>query len=169
MTKEIQLNHGKVALVDDEDFEELNKYKWYAHKMRGDLFYAYRRKRRIENQEGNRGVISMHKMLISDAKEIDHKNGNSLDNRKENLRGCSHSQNIANSKTRTMYGSKNKTSFFRGVNWSAQRKKWRARVCKNYKVFELGFFNDQLDAAKAYDKKSKELFGDFARLNFSEE
>ncbi len=93
--------------------------------------------------------------------EIDHKNNNGLDNRKCNLRFCTRSQNMANSR-----GHRRRRSSFKGVSFHKQFRKWRAIITQNKKNLHLGFFRSQVRAAKAYDDKAKELFGEFARPNF---
>ena len=154
--KKISLTMGKTAIVDDCDFEELNKYKWHAFKCR-NTFYAQRGIRK----NGKRTSICMHRQLlqIPDNFQIDHINGNGLDNRKENLRICTCSQNRMNSKKY-----KTNTTGYRGV--SPGGKKFEARIQLNEKTFYLGRFSCRLMAACIYDAKAKELFGEFARLNF---
>lgn len=88
--------------------------------------------------------------------EVDHKNGNGLDNRKCNLRIATSSQNKANTKIR-----RDNTSGFKGVIWHKASNKWMARVADKY----LGLFRSKYEAAKAYNQKAKEMFGEFARLN----
>lgn len=143
--KYISLTKGRLAIVDDEDFERVNKYKWYferyaTHKSKNECF-------RMHN-------------LIMNAKEVDHINGNKLDNRRENLRVVTRSQNNWNQKkTRG-------ASIYKGVSWHKQTKKWRVRVNKFGKEYGLGLFENEKEAAVAYDEKAKELFGNHARLNF---
>ena len=91
--------------------------------------------------------------------EIDHINGNGLDYRKCNLRVCTHQQNLQNQ--RIQKG----VSKFKGVCWHKASQKWMAKIKHNYKTIYLGVFNNEIDAAKSYNKKAKELFGEFARLN----
>lgn len=91
---------------------------------------------------------------------VDHINGNRSDNRCSNLRICTHAENMAN-----MRGHKNSTSKFKGVSWSNTFKKWEVKICHKYKKMHLGLFNDEKEAAKAYNKKAIELRGNFAFLN----
>ena len=93
--------------------------------------------------------------------QIDHINGNGLDNRKVNLRLCNSSQNQRNARKR-----KSGTSRFKGVDWHKESKKWRARICVNRKRIHIGRYKSEFEAAQAYDKKAIELFGEFASLNF---
>lgn len=133
MTKEIPLTQGKVALVDDEDYERLNQFKWFASKN-GKTYYAIRKSK-----------ILMHRTIITPPSgfEIDHINGNGLDNRRENLRIVSHRENCQNKHIE-------KTSKFPGVTWNKQHKKWHAHVRILGKNRYLGSFDDEVEAAKAY-------------------
>lgn len=147
------------AVVDDEDYIYLSKYKW--HYERG---YA----RRSEYQGGGRSNpkikhIRMHQDLLSCPEDMhtDHINRNKLDNRKENLRIVTRSQNFAN---RELYSS-NKSGF-KGVSYLKQNKKWQAEIQCNKVQYYLGSFDTPQEAAKVYDNKARELFGDFAKLNF---
>ncbi len=92
--------------------------------------------------------------------DVDHINGNRLDNRKCNLRLATRSQNLQNSRKRTGCSSR-----FKGVNWLGQNKRWRARIKVFGKEIALGCFISELEAAEAYNKAAKEHFGDFAKLN----
>jgi hypothetical protein len=152
--KEIILTQGKVALVDDEDFIELNKYKWYAHHSK-NKWYAIRYNKGYKN-------IKMHRQILNFPKETDHINGNGLDNQRSNLRICNHSQNMANMEKR-----KNATSHFKGVTFHKKNRKWIARLGNNGGVY-IGSFTNETDAGKAYDEKAKELYNKFSNLNFKE-
>ncbi len=168
--KEIHLTQGKVALVDDEDYELLNKYKWCAKKDR-NIFYTTRgitiqSQNKAKNIKQKTKIIRMHRLImkgkLKSNKEIDHINGNSLDNRRCNLRIVTRSQNNMNQKkTRG-------TSKYKGVSWHKNNKKWRSQIRLNGKQMYLGLFDNEAEAAKAYDKRAKELFGEFAKPNFGE-
>lgn len=156
--KEIKLTRGKTTLVDDEDFEFLNQWKWQAHGCRG-ILYA---RRRQKNNDGSHSVIHMHKevMKVSGTNTIiDHKDRNSLNNQKANLRTCNTSQNTANSRKRLGCTSKH-----RGVA-KYRDGKWRAYAAKNGKMIHLGYFEDESDAAKKYNEVALKLHGEFANLN----
>lgn len=152
--KEIQLTQGKVALVDDEDYEYLMQWRWH---LTAGAYAA----RDIENKK----VIYMHRFLMNAQKgqEIDHINQNKLDNRKSNLRACTRAENMRNTKKRSQ-----NTSGYKGVTWHDLRKKWAARLKYNYQDIHIGLYNTPIEAARAYDAKAKELFGEFASLNFPE-
>ena len=102
--KHIPLTQGKVAIVDDKDYEYLNQWKWYAHK-KGNTYYARRSINYKLNGKKKTRTIQMHNIVLSKtdvSKEIDHKNHNGLDNRLSNLRICTHAQNLANQRIRTI-------------------------------------------------------------------
>jgi hypothetical protein len=157
--KEILLTKGKIALVDDDMFDYLNQWKWYA-KNSGENWYA----KRSVWANGKKHNISMHRLLmnISDPKiQIDHKDGDGLNNQKSNLRFCTRSQNYMNKKSQV-----HKTSIYKGIYYHKASKKYIAKVGYNKNQIYLGYFKNELDAAKAYDIKALELFGEFARPNF---
>lgn len=156
--KRIPLTRGKFAIVDDEDYEWLMQWKWYASLNRG-LWYAARQEQKGVNPKYS--CILMHRELLKPPNgfEIDHHNNNSLDNRRFNLRICTHSNNLGNQKPQTGGSSK-----YKGVSWHKKNQKWRAQIGK--KRHSLGYFDNEIDAAKAYDKAAKELFGEFANVNF---
>lgn len=149
MTKSIFLTQGKIALVDDEDFEELNKYKWCF-----DGQYAQRRI--------GKTTLRMHKVIIETppGKHIDHIDGNPLNNQRSNLRVCSHAENQMNRKKSDGLSSK-----YKGVSWHKQTEKWRATIKINQGLMYLGLFEVEEDAARAYDEAAKEHFGEFAKVN----
>jgi len=162
MSKHIQLSQGKMATVDDPDYDRLNQHKWYAQKSRSGWRAA---RNKIVQSTGQRTIILMHRAIMeaSPGLQIDHCNGNGLDNRRSNLRYCTNSQNQMNSKKRA--GS---TSRFKGVSWDAVNRKWRADVMINYRGRNLGRFDGELDAARAYNKAASELFDEFARANVTD-
>lgn len=150
--KTIPLAHGKVALVDDEDFERVNQFKWYADKPRY-IWYAVRREGRTK--------IKLHQFIFPGYKLIDHKNRDGLDCRKENLRPATNSQNAAN--MRIHQGA---SSCFRGVSWHSPLKLWRTQICYEKIRLHLGYYEFEEDAAHVYDYAARIYFGEFARINF---
>lgn len=162
MTKEIQLTQGKIALVDDDIYPYISQWKWIAHK-RKNTWYAVRNAPRPPG-----GVlILMHRQIVQpqNGMDVDHINGDGLDNRAENLRECTHSQNIQNSKLRS-----DNESGYKGVHWDNVKRKWRAGIReKNGKYIHLGYHDDPCEAGRAYDFAAKKLHGTFARLNFPNE
>lgn len=168
--KELKLSSGKVALVDDEDYDYLMQWKWWTYKGTNTL-YA----KRVYYIPGGKGKIRktvfMHRLILglTDPEVIcDHADRNGLNNQRSNLRVATRSQNRANSKP-----SKNGTSIYLGVmckkfiNKNDEiRISWFAQIGFNGKTIGLGYFDNETDAAKAYDIKAKELFKEFANLNF---
>lgn len=153
--KYIQISKGHQAIVDDEDFDELSKYNWFAFDRKGErLVYA--------GCKLNHKNVKMHRMVlgVKGNEIIDHKNGNGLDNRKENLRISSPSQNMWH---RAML--KNNTSGFRGVSFRKNMNKWSAMIGVYRKPIYLGSFKTKEEAAKAYNDAAIKFFGEFANLN----
>jgi hypothetical protein len=160
----IPLTHGYYAIVDAEDYDRLSKHKWHARiDGRGHTVYAARAHYYRENGKRCRRMILMHREIMNppDGMVIDHVNGNGINNRKCNLRTCTQLQNSHNSRPR-----KNGRSRFIGV--VPYKGKWLARVTYRRRRHHVGTFDDEVDAAKARDRKAIELFGEFARLNFPE-
>ena len=154
---EISLTRGKTTIIDEKDLELISQYKWCAVEQ-GKKIKCWYAKTNI----GGGTALYLHRLLMNPpvGLEVDHINRNGLDNRRSNLRIATRSQNNANRK------SKNVTSNYQGVCWSRRDKKWRANIQINRKKQSLGYFDSEIEAAKAYDKKAKELFGEFAILNF---
>ncbi len=146
------------ALVDNEDFEWLSQWKWCAWKG-GNTRYVIRG---ISNRYIKK-AIRMHRIILDapDNLEVDHINHNGLDNRRCNLRICTRSEQQHN-----RCNQKNSTSGFKGVYYF--KSKWMSRICYKGKRVYLGWFSNKIEAAKAYDRKALELFGEFALLNFPE-
>ena len=159
--KEIKLTQGKVAIVDDEDFEYLDQWKWYAKKNpRSDTYYAARSISFYVDGKRKQGTKYMHKEILDAPRgmEVDHENHNGLDNQKSNIRICTQSQNQRN---RLKY--KNNTRGYKGV--SSLRKYIVAQIFVDGKNKWLGYFKTPELAAKAYNKAAIKYFGEFAQLN----
>ena len=153
MTKQIELTQGKFALVDDDDFDWLSKWKWHY-----DTRYARRA------GAWRLGKIFMHREIARPGEAVvDHINGNTLDNRKENLRVCEQAENIKNKKIQ-----KNSTSGYKGVSIVKGKKKdkWTAMISISNQMTYLGTFCTPEDAARAYDNAAIENYGRFAKTNF---
>ena len=141
--KEIALTQGKTALVDDEDYEQLNRFNWCISRA-GKLFYAMRNSPRIK---GKRHRIYMHHVVIGTPPtglQVDHENGMGVDNRKENLRFVTRRQNTQNKQNIK------KSSKYPGVYWNKNEKKWRAHITIKGKSKHLGYFTDEKEAFEAY-------------------
>ncbi len=153
-TRRIPLTRGKFALVDAEDYYQLSKFKWCAAGGT-NTFYAAASWR-------GKGV-TMHRVIMAppDHLVVDHIDHNGLNNCKSNLRLCTHAQNIRNTRP-----TKGTSSRYKGVCWNKDAKKWRASIRLNRKSQHIGHFENEIDAAKAYDEKAAEVFGEFACLNF---
>ena len=158
--RKIPLTQGKFAIVDPEDYERLANYKWFLSKSPTSSYAA----RWQRTQSGLRKKIWMHREIIDIPKHMlcDHINGNGLDNRKDKVRPATVSQNLCNRpKTKAKTRSK-----YKGLEYDKIQKKWKARIQHDGRTIYLGSFSNEVDAARAYDKKAKALFGQFARLNF---
>jgi hypothetical protein len=157
--KEIKLTRGKVALVDDEDYERFGHLKWHCVVSTENNMRAVRRV--------NSAAIMLHREIMGATKGqlVDHKNGDGLDNRRENLRFATR---LENSQNRRM--SKNNTSGFKGVTFDKKgRRHWRASIGHLYTKKEsyryLGLYFTPLEAAIAYDLAALRIHGEFAFTN----
>lgn len=154
MEFKIQLTQNQETIVDAETYEWASKLKWHAAHWKNG-FYATRRK-------GNKG-IGLHREIMNppEGLMVDHINGNTLDNRKCNLRICSNKENQRNQKLTA----RNKSGY-KGVSWHKCQDKWIARIRVNNKLIHLGYFIDLIEGAKAYDKAALFYYGSFANINF---
>jgi hypothetical protein len=155
--KQITLTQGQVALVDDEDYKSLMTHKWCAKwDPSVNTWYAVRNTPRPEHK-----CVWMHRVVMGITEGfVDHKDHNGLNNCKNNLRICTNSQNQHNRSKRGEH-----TSIYKGVCWDKSRNNWKATIMINRKVINLGRFKDEKEAAKSYNEKAKELFGEYAKLN----
>lgn len=156
--KAIPLTQGKVALVDDEDFDWLNKWKWCATKDR-NTWYAVR----AQWKNGKYIRIIMHRLILRApcGTETDHKDRNGLNNQRDNLRLATTVQNQQNKiKQRGL------SSQYKGVSWRKDIAKWRVQIFIKGKRLYLGHFHSEKQAANAYDRAARKHFRKYARLNF---
>lgn len=160
--RKIKLTQGKWAMVDDEDYGWLSQWRWHAIKT-PYTFYVVRNSPKVK---GRQNTIRMHRQILTPkiGQLVDHINHNGLDNRKENLRFCGHSQNQFNKRKW-----KNTTSKFKGVSWQRAvgkwRGRWKAQIRISYKLIYLGVFINQIEAAQAYDCAAKKYFKNRACTN----
>lgn len=154
MTKSIPLTQGKFAIVDDGDYEWLSQWKWFYNNG-----YAGRRTSKFI---GKQKTIKMHSAVMNtpDGMSTDHANGNTLDNRRSNLRICNTSENAMNLRTPN-----DNTSGYKGVSWHKATGKWQVKIGFQKSVIYIGEYNNVTDAALAYNEAARKYFGDFARLN----
>lgn len=152
----IKLTRGQETCVDLVDWPTVAGYKWYASRRKEhSTFYAATSFRRPK-----KGNFHLHRLLLN-AERVDHKDLNGLNNRRGNLRPCTHAQNLAN-----VAKSINNSSGFKGVTWDKATQKWRASIMVNWRYISLGRFLDLEEAARAYDAAALSYYGEFARLNF---
>jgi hypothetical protein len=160
--KTIQLTQGQVALVDDADFEALNAFKWCAARNNGGRYYAVRS---VYDAHGKKtGQTTMHRHITgaTTGRDVDHENGDGLDNQRHNLRLCSEAQNAFNKrKCRTRVCK----SPFKGVR-PTRGGRYNARITFQGRLMGLGVFTEEIDAARAYDAAATRYHGQFANINF---
>lgn len=164
----IQLNHGYSTKVDDAEYERLINLEWHVN-------INYRKDGSIRNVYAHHGTrvdgrwraTSMQRFImgVTDPNiDVDHKNHDSLDNQRHNLRVCAEGQNNANARKTTL----KRSSKFKGVSWYKDREMWGAHIRFQGKLKHLGFFADESAAAAAYDEAAARLFGEFAWTNAQE-
>lgn len=157
--KQIPLNNRKnepiFALVDDCDYKELSQYNW--HKTKSGYASRY-----VGGGRNNRVCIYMHRQIMDPPKDmvVDHKNRNTLDNTRGNLRITNQSRNMQNARPRNKA-----TSRYKGVHWNSYHGLWSANIQANNRKVYLGRYVTQKDAALAYNDAAKKYFGEFALLN----
>jgi len=162
--KTIPLTQGLVAIVDDEDYPELSKYKWCAARFHNrGTYYALR----SDRSTGKNLQVCMHRQILGlehgDPRQGDHVNRNGLDNRRENLRIATNAENGRNRPVQA-----NNTTGLKGVGWNKQHRKYHAQIKVDGKKIHLGLFASPIAAARAYDAAARKYFGEFARPNFQE-
>lgn len=159
----IQLTQNKTTIVDDDDYERYGHLKWhYAHGRAVRRHGQWTRDRKKIT-----GTTWLHREIMGNPEGllVDHINGNPLDNRKENLRLCIQSQNMANARKTTK---KKTSSTYKGVHKESSagyKNPWSAYITKDKKRQNIGHFATEEEAALAYNQRAEELFGEFAKLN----
>lgn len=147
----INLTKGQVAKVDLEDLDLLLPHKWCL--VAGGKYAG----RKVDG-----GTQYMHKLIMNHPKlPVDHINGDTLDNRRSNLRICTHSQNSKNRRPNSSVGS----SIYKGVDYQPRYGRWRARIRIDYKPIYLGDFDSEIEAAKAYNDAAIRFHGEYASIN----
>ena len=153
---------GRVALIDDEDYDLVSPYHWNVNRVITSRKSPYAITTLPAKIGGSRSTLTMHK-LITGYRMTDHRNRNTLDNRRFNLREVTSSQNQMNA------SSHSGASQFKGVWWRKERSVWTANISLDHRRKRIGSFSNEIDAARAYDAAARELFGEFALLNFPDE
>lgn len=156
--KKIPLTQAKHALVDDEDYEHLTQWKWHVGRSRNtDKFCA----RRTDRTNGIT-YLFMHRVILKapEDMEVDHIDGNPLNNQKSNLRLCTRTQN---NQSRRMF--RHNKSGYKGVWRNSKGKPWMACITVSGKVINLGYYTDRQEAARAYDKAARKYYDSFAVTN----
>jgi len=156
--KQIPLTQGKFALVDNEDYERVNQYKWHLRHNRRTQYGI-----RTIWVKGKFKKIFMHNFIMNfSSSKVDHRDCDGLNNQKSNLRFATKSQNNMNQRKRIGC-----TSRYKGICWRNDCKKWRVQVVLHGKLIYSNHFLSERNAARAYDVVAKKHFGKFARLNFT--
>jgi hypothetical protein len=164
--KSIALTKGYHALVDDDDFDKVNQFKWSAYedpKGDGTLYNVYAR-RNIKPEHGNRTKQFLHRFIlgvVDPTVKVDHTDRDGLNCGKENLRIATVSQNQGN-----RIKSVGTSSQYKGVSWVGHIHKWRARIKVNNTLIHLGCSNSEIKCALMYDEAAVKHFGEFALCNF---
>ena len=156
---DIPLTQGRSTVIDDEDYERARQYSWHFRRE-GYAARSYRKNRKVITQR-------MHQFILGrppKGMEIDHINGDKLDNRRCNLRFATHQQNACNTMKRRLPESRH-PSMHKGVTWRSDGHKWRSRITVNGKTLSLGSFRTQQEASLAYNEAASRLYKEFAQLN----
>lgn len=162
MVQQIPLTQGKVALVDDDDYERLTVYRWHVAQVKRGYWYAVRATARVK---GRQGRVFMHRDILGVTDScviVDHIDLNTLNNQRANLREATRAQNRQNSRL-----PQNNTSGFKGASWNTNAKAWNAQITLDGRSTNLGYYATAREAAQAYDRAAVKHFGVLARTNFS--
>lgn len=186
----IPLTRGQFAIVDAEDYPRLSRFTWFTEGTHKN-YYAVR-KENGKSIKMHRQIMGLPSTIIAESSKdqvlenspststaknstlkthnchrhfgdcivVDHIDHNGLNNQKKNLRVCTFAENCRN-----LHNIRHKTSKYKGVHWRKRSKKWAAAIRCNNKTYHLGYFHDEIQAAKAYDRAAKKYHGNFASLN----
>lgn len=167
MPQELECTDGTKTLVDDKFVRNIHNFnlRAVAGSTKSPNKYV-----RFSNGTGKGNSLRLHRVIMEwilgrklhSSEMVDHINGNTLDNTQDNLRVATRKQNRYNVGARA---SKNRTSQYKGVRWMKRRNTWHARIKKDGVEYHLGYFDDERDAARAYNNAAQKYFGEFARLN----
>ncbi|MGD0077289.1 MAG: AP2 domain-containing protein [Sedimentisphaerales bacterium] len=159
--RRIYLGEGEYTIVEPRDYYWLKNYNWYLG-GNGKEFYVFRN---VKVGRGKTKMVSMHRQIMGfpEGLLVDHRNNIPLDNRRANLRSATQSQNRQNRRKR-----ENTSSRFIGVSFDKKSNKWKVKIKTEIKEVYLGRFDNEIDAAKAYDAAAKKYHREFAKLNFLE-
>lgn len=162
----IALTQGRFAIVDEQDRDQLARFNWFAIKDK-HTYYAVRNVKR----DGKPALEFMHRVVAGTVQlgiDVDHRDGDGLNNRRSNLRECS----VRNNRRNVCHVKAGKTSRWKGVYLSPARgggeQRWRAAIKLQNGKLSLGSFANEYEAARAYDRAALEHFGEFAALNFGQ-
>lgn len=157
----LPLTKGQVTLLDTPDAERAVALgAWHASQSPADpdVYYA---RRRMRQPDGTYRMVMLHQFVLSTASPVDHWNGDTLDNRRANLRATDPSHNGGNQRVR-----RSNSSGYKGVAWVKRNRKWLAQILVNGRSRHLGYHDDIEAAARAYDQAAIEAWGEFACVNF---
>jgi hypothetical protein len=161
--KTIALTQGKTALVDDEDYNKISHFPWFAIRQRKHWYAVY-----ATGPATARVHHRMHTVLMKppSGMEVDHINGDGLNNTRANMRIVRPADNAKNRRKGTGKGGRPTTSQYKGVNFYPLRSCWLARIMVDKRSIHIGYFASEEAAARAYDQAAAQHHGEFARLNF---
>jgi hypothetical protein len=161
--KKLPLNNGGYTLIDADRFEELSLYRWNKYDNGNGRLYVSRYCQMA-------GKVYLHREITGAVKGewVDHIDNDSLNNTGKNLRITDRKGNLRNTSKRRMVSGKPTSSRYKGVSWDKKLCKWRAKIHLGRKNIHIGYYKDEKEAARAYDSRARELYGEYAWLNLPE-